>query len=107
MTGSEAYQCNACKGPRDAEKRLVVDSAPRVLIIQLSRFDALGRKIGKFVEFPKKFELKSVLPSSRDRGVYELYGMIVHTGISVNAGHYYCYVLASDGSWYYCNDNKV
>jgi len=33
--------------------------------------------------------------------------MIVHTGISVNAGHYYCYVLASDGSWYFCNDNKV
>jgi len=39
--------------------------------------------------------------------IYELYGVIVHSGVSVHGGHYYSYVKNSFGDWFICNDEKV
>ncbi|XP_061209334.1 ubiquitin carboxyl-terminal hydrolase 36-like, partial [Neopsephotus bourkii] len=36
-----------------------------------------------------------------------LYAVLVHSGYSCNAGHYYCYVKASNGQWYKMNDSVV
>ena len=39
--------------------------------------------------------------------MYQLYGVLVHQGMSSNSGHYYCYVKGSDKMWYTMNDNFV
>ncbi len=44
---------------------------------------------------------------AKEHTEYELYGVLVHAGYSVQAGHYYCYVKASDGLWYLINDDEV
>jgi ubiquitin carboxyl-terminal hydrolase 36/42 len=80
-----------------------------VLIVHFLRFDAFGRKIGRYVEFPEEFRLCDLVdhqPSAEEDSTYELYSVIIHSGISVHAGHYYSYVRSSDG-WYYCNDEKI
>lgn len=39
--------------------------------------------------------------------MYDLYGVLVHQGHSVHAGHYYCFVRAGNGLWYQCDDTRV
>ena len=39
--------------------------------------------------------------------MYQLYGVVVHQGASTSCGHYYCYVKASNKTWYCMNDNTV
>lgn len=48
----------------------------------------------------------SALPSLRAQ-LYDLYGVLVHHGHSVNSGHYLCYVKASSGTWLVCDDSRV
>lgn len=90
--------------------------APWILIIHFMRFDAFGWKIDKYIPFPKKFNLRAFVSHNIDMNlpkqnqtpyIYELYAVIVHSGISVHGGHYYCYVKTEEGSWYYCNDEKI
>ena len=38
---------------------------------------------------------------------YMLYAVVVHQGDSTNSGHYFCYVRATSGIWYCCNDELV
>lgn len=39
--------------------------------------------------------------------MYDLYGVLVHHGYSVNSGHYICYVKAANGLWHVCDDHRV
>uniref|UniRef100_A0A3B3ZGY0 USP domain-containing protein n=1 Tax=Periophthalmus magnuspinnatus TaxID=409849 RepID=A0A3B3ZGY0_9GOBI len=57
--------------------------------------------------------------TSGDPVMYGLYAVLVHSGYSCHAGHYYCYVkvdifcfksyigMASNGQWYQMNDSMV
>lgn len=38
---------------------------------------------------------------------YQLYGVLVHSGMSCNSGHYYCYIKAPNQTWYCMNDSHV
>ena len=46
------YMCSHCDRKTDAKKRFSVEKSPRALIIQLKRFDNMGRKIKDDVYFP-------------------------------------------------------
>ncbi|KAM6228848.1 ubiquitin carboxyl-terminal hydrolase 42-like [Spheniscus humboldti] len=39
--------------------------------------------------------------------LYALYAVLVHSGDSCHAGHYFCYTKASNGLWYEMNDTSV
>ena len=40
--------------------------------------------------------------------VYDLYGIVIHSGYSANSGHYYSYCKdINKKSWYECNDSCV
>lgn len=39
--------------------------------------------------------------------MYNLYGVVVHDGMSCNSGHYYAFVKAANGIWYSMNDSSV
>lgn len=39
--------------------------------------------------------------------LYDLYGVLVHSGHSVHSGHYYCFVRSGTGMWHVCDDTHV
>ena len=39
--------------------------------------------------------------------LYDLYGVLVHSGHSVHSGHYYCFVRSGTGMWHVCDDTQV
>ena len=38
---------------------------------------------------------------------YDLIGLIVHKGKTLERGHYVSLTKRSDNNWYYCNDSQV
>lgn len=106
-----AYHCIKCSEKVRAQKRFTIHRVPKVLTIQLKRFDyhrQVGGKVSKHVEFTEKLNLRPF--TSKHEGealVYQLYAVLVHSGHSCNSGHYYCYVRAPNRSWYCMNDSSV
>lgn len=45
--------------------------------------------------------------SSSSSSVYDLIGVLVHAGSSMNSGHYYSYVKAQNGFWFEMDDESV
>ncbi|XP_064926062.1 ubiquitin carboxyl-terminal hydrolase 36-like [Columba livia] len=109
LGGENAYLCDKCKKKVSATKRFTIHRAPRVLTLALKRFaDFTGGKITKDVGYPELLNIRPYMSqTSGDPVMYGLYAVLVHSGYSSHAGHYYCYVKASDGQWYQMNDNVV
>lgn len=105
------YHCSRCKKRQDAYKVITVHQPPLNLTIQLKQFSFLNRgaKINKFVLFPETLNLSPYMSSSeRDRApLYELYGVVVHQGLTCHSGHYYSFVKAPNDAWFLMNDDEV
>lgn len=87
---------------------------PKVLVIQLKRFDNFQRKIKKFIKYEKELELSKYLKGLKEQTKvyppqrYRLCSILIHEGFSVNSGHYYSYVKnGNSNSWYEMNDSSV
>ncbi|XP_022244007.1 ubiquitin carboxyl-terminal hydrolase 24-like [Limulus polyphemus] len=120
LEGDNAYFCEKCGEKRNTIKRTCIKSFPRVLVIQLKRFeyDWEANRAIKFddvFKFPWTLNItpytvegiqeRDVLSSSIQKNeeelsspatisnsaVYDLVGVVVHSG-QANAGHYYSYI---------------
>ncbi|XP_068193552.1 ubiquitin carboxyl-terminal hydrolase 36 isoform X2 [Antennarius striatus] len=109
LSGENAYMCAKCKKKVPATKRFTVHRASNVLTLSLKRFaNFSGGKITKDVGYPEFLNIRPYMSqSSGDPVMYGLYAVLVHSGYSCHAGHYYCYVKASNGQWYQMNDSMV
>ncbi|XP_077590575.1 ubiquitin carboxyl-terminal hydrolase 36 [Stigmatopora nigra] len=109
LNGENAYMCAKCKKKVPATKRFTVHRASNVLTLSLKRFaNFSGGKITKDVGYPEFLNIRPYMSqSSGDPVTYGLYAVLVHSGYSCHAGHYYCYVKASNGLWYQMNDSSV
>lgn len=109
LNGENAYMCAKCKKKVPASKRFTVHRASSVLTLSLKRFaNFSGGKITKDVGYPEFLNIRPYMSqSSGDPVMYGLYAVLVHSGYSCHAGHYYCYVKASNGQWYQMNDSLV
>uniref|UniRef100_A0AAY5EM54 Ubiquitin carboxyl-terminal hydrolase n=1 Tax=Electrophorus electricus TaxID=8005 RepID=A0AAY5EM54_ELEEL len=109
LSGENAYMCAKCMKKVPATKRFTVHRASNVLTLSLKRFaNFSGGKITKDVGYPEFLNLRPYMSqSSGDPVMYGLYAVLVHSGYSCHAGHYYCYVKASNGQWYQMNDSMV
>lgn len=109
LCGDNAYHCDHCQGKTTALKTLVVQTAPKVLMLVLNRFsDFTGDKVDKKVSYPASLDLRPYM-TQPNRGplVYALYAVLVHAGLTCQSGHYFCYVRAGNGKWYKMDDSKV
>ncbi|TSK87561.1 Ubiquitin carboxyl-terminal hydrolase 36 [Bagarius yarrelli] len=106
LSGENAYMC---KKKVPATKRFTVHRASNVLTLSLKRFaNFSGGKITKDVGYPEFLNIRPYMSqNSGDPVMYGLYAVLVHSGYSCHAGHYYCYVKASNGQWYQMNDSMV
>ena len=99
-------------GKFDALRYHHIVEAPKILIIQLKRFNynlmTRGReKINSFYQFSLDLDLSQLMTGNDQQKVnYDLCGVVQHQG-SVDSGHYFSDVLRESGKWLCLNDNKV
>ena len=84
---------------QDADRSISEVNLPSLLVITLCRF-SYNPKLGKHtklrtpVKYPSKLELVDK--------IYSLNAVVVHSGVSLNGGHYYTYAhnLTGNQQWY-------
>ena len=74
-----------------------IERWPSVLTIGMKRFDNRLQKISK----PLSLQLTLVVTGGI---TYDLRGVVVHHGATLDVGHYGAYVCGLDGRWFYCSD---
>ncbi|KAK8970427.1 Ubiquitin carboxyl-terminal hydrolase 20 [Platanthera guangdongensis] len=105
------FTCEGCKSQVSMEKQLKIEQPPNVIALHLKRFTNIeysALKISKFVKYPIELDLMPFMssPGENDQFIYELYGIVVHSG-SCHSGHYYCDIRTSPSSWYQMNDSLI
>ncbi|KAL0140790.1 hypothetical protein V8B55DRAFT_1360061 [Mucor lusitanicus] len=101
-------ECTSCQHEGEQKGTHSIYKSPMTLTLQLKRFnaDADTTKINKFVKFEESMDIKRVITANETVNTkYNLYAAIVHTGQTINDGHYMAYVKSSNGIWY-CMDNE-
>ncbi|KAL8985664.1 MAG: hypothetical protein Q9205_000678 [Flavoplaca limonia] len=114
MDGENKYFAEGY-GLQDARKGVIFESFPQVLHLQLKRFeydinrDAM-MKVNDRYEFPEVFDAAPYLSEGADKSepyLYQLHGVLVHSG-DLTAGHYYAFLKPTvDGHFYRFDDDKV
>jgi ubiquitin carboxyl-terminal hydrolase 7 len=115
MNGENQYFAGEQFKLQDANKGVIFETFPEVLHLQLKRFqydidrDAM-MKINDRYEFPETFDAAPYLSDDADKSeswIYQLHGVLVHSG-DLNAGHYYAFIKPTKDGWFYkYDDDKV
>ncbi|XP_025080256.1 LOW QUALITY PROTEIN: probable ubiquitin carboxyl-terminal hydrolase FAF-X [Pomacea canaliculata] len=133
LEGANAYRCEKCDKKVDTVKRLVIRKLPKILAIQLKRFDydwerECAIKFNDYFEFPREFDMEpyTVQGLAKIEGEiidddleamtvtstkYRLIGVVVHSG-QASGGHYYSYIFHrgqhdAHPKWYKFDDGDV
>ncbi|KAF0557253.1 putative ubiquitin-specific processing protease 21 [Gigaspora margarita] len=102
-------------GLQDATKRVIFESFPSILQLELKRFEydvqnATANKINDRHEFPMEIDLQKYLSPEADRSKpykYLLYGVLVHSGY-YDRGYYYALIRPrKNDKWLKFNDDRV
>ena len=112
VSGSDAWVCPKCKGPREAVKSICTWKLPKILIVHLKRFYYEGpfrSKLNTHIKFPlsglKLPDQHTGRPGQSKS--YSLYGVANHIG-DINGGHYTAYCKNPDTErWHEFNDSTV
>ncbi|KAM9035780.1 ubiquitin carboxyl-terminal hydrolase 35 isoform 2-T5 [Sarcophilus harrisii] len=101
LTAENRYHCEHCASLQDAEKVVELSEGPRYLILTLLRFSfdlrtMRRKKILDNVSIPLFLRLPMAggCPQQEQGqacAAYDLCSVVVHSGISSESGHYYCY----------------
>ena len=117
LEGENKYDAGEPYKLQDAKKGVIFESFPPVLHLQLKRFeydiqrDAM-MKVNDRHEFPNEFDFAPYLSeearkSITESTVYQLHGVLVHSG-DFNAGHYYAFLKpTANGTFYKFDDDRV
>lgn len=135
LEGDNAYYCEKCDQKVDTVKRLCVKKLPKILTIQLKRFDydfenECAIKFNDYFEFPRMFDMNPYTVNGlaeiegevieqmsncteteeNSSTKYELIGVVVHSG-QATGGHYYSFVLHNFNNekkkWFRFDDLEV
>eukprot|EP00762_Andalucia_godoyi_P005775 ANDGO_06901.mRNA.1 Ubiquitin carboxyl-terminal hydrolase 12 len=111
LDGDNKYHAEG-HGLQDAEKGVVFETFPQVLMLQLKRFnyDFVNDRMYKIndrLEFPQTLDLTPFQVQPDNQCLYELHSVLVHAG-DVHGGHYYAFVRPTlDSQWYKFDDDHV
>ena len=99
------YECTPCSTKYPTAKTLNIRRTPKVLIIQLKRFQGL-EKIKDFVKFPSQRSLRYNSDGNEHHQLYGITGVVLHKGRNINEGHYISYVKA-EAQWLKIDDSII
>lgn len=108
IVGQDKYFCENCHHYTEAERSLLFDKTPEVVTIHLKCFAANGSEMDPYaglskVNTPLQTPLKLSLhewctqPDSPDQShQYELFAVVMHSGVTISSGHYTTYIRMMD-----------
>ncbi|XP_076026293.1 ubiquitin carboxyl-terminal hydrolase 1 [Genypterus blacodes] len=107
IVGEDKYFCETCHHYTEAERSLLFDKTPEVITIHLKRFSASSLELDPYVGLSKvNTPLQTPLTLSleewctRQSGMmgqhYELFAVVMHSGVTISSGHYTTYIRMSD-----------
>lgn len=104
------YYCSNCNNKINAIKKISFLMLPKILIIQIKRFDRKLNKLDHYVDFPlKNLDLTSYIHESTNEinknNLYNLYGVVNHIG-SFNKGHYFTFIFKNN-NWFSISDDNI
>ncbi|XP_013378933.1 uncharacterized protein LOC106150593 isoform X1 [Lingula anatina] len=97
------YFCDQCHRYVEAERSTQYVRLPQILMLHLKRFEANSglfggiSKVNDFVATPLVlpcFSNRCKQPCRKHSHEFELYAVVMHSGISISSGHYTAYVKA-------------
>lgn len=108
----ENYRCYNCKTNTEAMKDISIFKSPEIITLHLKRFEFSNmntHKLTKFISYPNKFNFRPYMIKEQSKRPlwYNLKSVIVHSGNSVETGHYFCYIKDEKNNWYRMNDEEV
>ncbi|EAN79165.1 ubiquitin carboxyl-terminal hydrolase, putative [Trypanosoma brucei brucei TREU927] len=104
-----AYHCPSCKQKVKVSKQLLLYSLPTLLFVTIKRFrsdGAISMKLNDPVFFQKKIDLKPFLCSTEKNTIYDLVGVVNHSG-STTGGHYTADYYDNHCGWSSASDERV
>ncbi|XP_014218890.1 ubiquitin carboxyl-terminal hydrolase 35 [Copidosoma floridanum] len=109
LTGDNKYRCDSCATLCNAQRIIKILQAPAHLILTLKhfRYDSESRlrtKLRRKVIYNETIQLPVL---DQDNETYQLYAAVVHSGYSMDYGHYITYACDAKNRWYKFNDNFV
>ena len=114
---SNQMECRQCHKLRDGTKVLSLDTMPKLLMVRLKRFNAAGQKLCHAIRYPTRLDLDVYVAGYTEvYPEYQLYGVVVHEGSTLQGGHYSVYVKPIDTTaarlhnarrWVHANDAQV
>eukprot|EP00112_Aurelia_sp_Birch-Aquarium-sp1_P008102 Seg1889.4 transcript_id=Seg1889.4/GoldUCD/mRNA.D3Y31 product="Ubiquitin carboxyl-terminal hydrolase 48" protein_id=Seg1889.4/GoldUCD/D3Y31 len=114
LENDNKYFCTNCQVKQDATRKIVLQSLPPVLNLQLLRFvfdrnTGLKKKCNSMLRFPEQLDMNEFMQfEDPSQGIYELTAVLIHCGLSAYSGHYVAHILdKKDDAWYRFNDEVV
>ncbi|XP_047444237.1 ubiquitin carboxyl-terminal hydrolase 1 [Mugil cephalus] len=106
IVGEDKYFCETCHHYTEAERSLLFDKTPKVITIHLKRFSANSldldpyaglSKVNTPLQTPLTLSLEEwcTRPSTKGQH-YQLFAVVMHSGVTISSGHYTAYVRVSD-----------
>ncbi|XP_035863567.1 ubiquitin carboxyl-terminal hydrolase 1 isoform X3 [Sander lucioperca] len=107
IVGEDKYFCETCHHYTEAERSLLFDKTPEVITIHLKRFSANSldldpyaglSKVNTPLQTPLTLSLEEwcTRPASTNGQRYQLFAVVMHSGITISSGHYTAFVHMSD-----------
>lgn len=110
LTRENAWFNETTGKKQDVQKKMIYWSFPTILVIDLKRFSPVNptNKNQLLVTFPfEKLDLtKYVIGYKKQQYVYDLFGIVNHSG-NTTGGHYTSYIKNANDKWYHFNDTNV
>jgi ubiquitin carboxyl-terminal hydrolase 35/38 len=115
LVGDNQYHCDNCKILCNGMRCTEILEAPRNLILTLKHFQYDSRYHKRSKLLYKVFHdeiisvnVKASLTTNSTRNVeYKLYAAVIHSGTSLDSGHYFTIARESDGNWFKFDDSFV
>ncbi|XP_072245197.1 ubiquitin carboxyl-terminal hydrolase 1 [Leuresthes tenuis] len=107
IVGEDKYFCETCHHYTEAERSLLFDKTPEVITIHLKRFSANSLELDPYAGLSKvntplqtpltlSLEEWCTKPSSTKGQRYQLFAVVMHSGVTISSGHYTAYIRMSD-----------
>ncbi|XP_062280485.1 ubiquitin carboxyl-terminal hydrolase 1 isoform X3 [Scomber scombrus] len=107
IVGEDKYFCETCHHYTEAERSLLFDKTPEIITIHLKRFSANSLELDPYAGLSKvntplqtpltlSLEEWCTRPSSAKGQHYQLFAVVMHSGVTISSGHYTAYVRMSD-----------
>ena len=108
LKDDNAWFNDSTKKYQDVKKNIRFWNLPKILIIDLKRFDNNQNKLIKHIDVPlENLDLsKYVIGYNSNESVYNLFAVSNHIG-TYYGGHYTAYIKNANKKWYEFNDEKV